>query len=56
MKPLGCWFGRHSWAKQPTKDGEEFVYCTHCGKPYQDSNRSSGRPWPQGNDLYHPGP
>jgi len=42
MKPLRCWFGRHSWTKVPTNDGETFVQCAHCGRPYREPQRGSG--------------
>jgi len=36
MKPLRCWFGRHSWTNIPNKTGESIVECAICGKPYRE--------------------
>jgi len=44
MKPLRCWFGRHSWINVPTKDGEASVHCEHCGRPYREPHGPSGPP------------
>ena len=53
MKPLRCWFGRHSWTKVPTKDGEGVVQCAHCGHPYRDSSdRYGSGGWPDNTKLY----
>lgn len=48
MKPLRCWFGRHSWTDVPTKDGEAFVQCAQCGRPYREPRGPGPGPYDDG--------
>jgi hypothetical protein len=54
MKPVACWFGKHSWTTR-IDHGEEFSVCSACGKERRGGGGDGGRQREHNWEMIGPG-